>query len=147
MKLNVVMENFFIVLKPLPESEEFFIVKLTKIEVLNKIIRSRQQIVNKNDVMSKEKIPDKLVNLYNEIYQIFLRDFVISVQRKGKPLKSLSSLLEYSLMYQGICFEKEYLSCYENLGNYFLFYYTFIFFPLLYVALFQAHLYFSQHFI
>ena len=116
MKINIFAENFFVILKPLPDYEEYFVVKVTKIEVNNAIINSKRQIMNKNIVMSKEEKPEKLIELYNEIYQIFLKDFVISVQRKGMPLKSISSPLKFNLMFQGICFEKEYLFCYENLG-------------------------------
>ena len=116
MKINIFAEDLFVVLKPLPNSEEYFVVKVTKIEVNNTIINSQRQIMNKNSVMSKEDIPEKLIDLFNEIYQIFLKDFVISVQRKGMPLKNISSSLEFNLMFQGICFEKEYLFCYENLG-------------------------------
>ena len=116
MKLNVVMDNFLILLKPLPDSEEFFIIRLTKTEVTNKIIKSQKQIKNKETVMSIEQKPEKLLYLYNELYQVFLRDFVISVQRKGKPLKSLTSPLKFNLVYQGICFEQEYLNSYKNLG-------------------------------
>ena len=116
MKLNVVMDHFLILLKPLPDSEEFFIIRLAKTEVTNKIIKSQKQIKNKEIVMSIEQKPEKLLYLYNELYQVFLRDFVISVQRKGKPLKSLTSPLEFNLVYQGICFEQEYLSSYKNLG-------------------------------
>lgn len=117
MRLNVVMDNFLILLKPVPDSEEFLIIRLTKTEVINKIIKSQKQIKNKETVMSIEQKPEKLLYLYNELYQVFLRDFVISVQRKGKPLKSLTSPLEFNLVYQGICFEQEYLNCYKNLGN------------------------------
>ena len=52
MKLSIFAENFFIVLKPLPDSEEFFVVKLTKIEVNNKITKSKRQILNENPVMT-----------------------------------------------------------------------------------------------
>ena len=124
MKLSIFAENFFIVLKPLPDSEEFFVVKLTKIEVNNKITKSKRQILNENPVMSKEEKPEELSFLYNEIYQVLLSNFVISVQRKGQPIKHISSQLEFNLMYRGICFEKEYEFCYQNLSKYNFFLYN-----------------------
>lgn len=117
MNINVFAENLIVILKPIPDCEEFFVVNLDKIYVTNEIIKSKKQILNQNKVYSKEKKPEELNELFNELYKVLLRDFSISVQRKGAPLKRISSYLEFNFVFQGICFEKEYLYCYENLSK------------------------------
>ncbi len=117
LKINVIAEDFIVILKPVPESDEYFFVNIAKILVTNNFAKSKKQILNKNIViMSKEDKPEQLKELFNEIYQVYLKDFTISIQRKEGPPKKITSPLEFNLMFQGICFENEYLYCYQNLG-------------------------------